>query len=212
MEAQPDQIFAAAPADWKPGPVTPGMDRQQAIATDGMWAGFVRTEAGMVSGWHHHGEYETAIYVLTGALKMEFGPDGANTVEAGPSEFVYVPKGSIHPGEQSLRGTGRHYRHASRHGGVDVQRRRSTPVLTGTARVAFVAGGSDEAFLYQADAIGGDEVPLAGPADDTRPALQLMSFDEPSGPLADQRVEMALDRCQRRGGDGMDDDRHQQFH
>jgi uncharacterized RmlC-like cupin family protein len=25
----------------------------------------VRTEPGMVSGWHHHGEYETVIYVLS---------------------------------------------------------------------------------------------------------------------------------------------------
>ena len=72
------------------------MARQQAVATDGTWAGFVRTEAGMVSGWHHHGEYETVIYVLSGALKMEFGPNGSNTVEAGPGDFVYVPKGAVH--------------------------------------------------------------------------------------------------------------------
>jgi len=69
------------------------MDRQQAVATDGTWAGFVRTEAGMVSGWHHHGECETVIYVLSGALKMEFG---SNAVEAGPGDFVYVPKGAVH--------------------------------------------------------------------------------------------------------------------
>jgi uncharacterized RmlC-like cupin family protein len=50
----------------------------------------------MVSGWHHHGEYETTIYVLTGALTMEFGRDGSNTVEAGPGDFVYVPKGVVH--------------------------------------------------------------------------------------------------------------------
>jgi uncharacterized RmlC-like cupin family protein len=50
----------------------------------------------MVSGWHHHGEYETTIYVLAGGLRMEFGPDGANTVEAGPGDFIYVPKGVVH--------------------------------------------------------------------------------------------------------------------
>jgi hypothetical protein len=33
--------------------------REQAIATNGMWAGYVRTAAGMVFGWHHHGAYET---------------------------------------------------------------------------------------------------------------------------------------------------------
>jgi uncharacterized RmlC-like cupin family protein len=59
-------------------------------------SGFVRTEAGMVSGWHHHGEYESVIYVLTGALRMEFGPDGSQSLEAGPGDFVYVPKGAVH--------------------------------------------------------------------------------------------------------------------
>jgi uncharacterized RmlC-like cupin family protein len=50
----------------------------------------------MLSGWHHHGDYETTIYVLTGLLRMEFGPDGSTTVEAGPGDFVYVPKGVVH--------------------------------------------------------------------------------------------------------------------
>jgi uncharacterized RmlC-like cupin family protein len=72
------------------------MDRQVAFATDRMWSGVARTEVGMMSGWHHHGEYETTIYVLTGALKMEFGPDGSTTVEAGPGDFIYVPKGVVH--------------------------------------------------------------------------------------------------------------------
>jgi uncharacterized RmlC-like cupin family protein len=42
------------------------------------------------------GGYETTIYVLKGALKMDFGPDGSTTVEAGPGDFVYVPKGAVH--------------------------------------------------------------------------------------------------------------------
>ena len=96
MDTQQDPILVVTRADRTPGPATPGMARQQAVATDGTWAGFVRTEAGMVSGWHHHGEYETVIYVLSGALKMEFGPNGSNTVEAGPGDFVYVPKGAVH--------------------------------------------------------------------------------------------------------------------
>jgi uncharacterized RmlC-like cupin family protein len=94
--AEQDEILVVSPSDRKPGPSTPGMDRQQAVATDGMWSGVARTEAGMVSGWHHHGEYETTIYVLTGALLMEFGPGGSSIVEAGPGDFVYVPKGAVH--------------------------------------------------------------------------------------------------------------------
>lgn len=96
MGGQPDQIMRVSPSERTTGPPTPGMDRQQAFATDDTWAGLVRTDSGMVSGWHHHGEYETAIYVLTGSLKMEFGPGGSNSVEAGPGDFVLVPKGVVH--------------------------------------------------------------------------------------------------------------------
>ena len=91
-----EQIVVVTPRDRKAGPPTAGMERQQAFATDGVWAGLVRTAPGMVSGWHHHGEYETVIYVLTGLLKMEFGPGGSTVVEAGPGDFVYVPKGVVH--------------------------------------------------------------------------------------------------------------------
>ena len=70
-----DRIRVVTPDDRTAGPPTPGMERQQAFAIDGMWAGFVRTDAGMASGWHHHGEHESVIYVLSGALRTEFGPD-----------------------------------------------------------------------------------------------------------------------------------------
>jgi uncharacterized RmlC-like cupin family protein len=91
-----DPVTRISPADRVEGDLTPGMTREQAIATGGLWAGLVRTEAGMVSGWHHHGEYETSIYILTGALRMESGPGGASIVEAGPGDFLHVPRGAIH--------------------------------------------------------------------------------------------------------------------
>ena len=91
-----DRIRVVTPDDRTAGPPTPGMERQQAFAIDGMWAGFVRTDAGMVSGWHHHGEHESVIYVLSGALRMEFGPGGVEVVEARPGDFVRVPKGAVH--------------------------------------------------------------------------------------------------------------------
>jgi uncharacterized RmlC-like cupin family protein len=96
MADRQEQIVVVTPQQRTPGPSTPGMVRQQAVATDALWSGLVRTEAGMVSGWHHHGDYETVIYVLTGSLRMEFGPGGADTVEAGPGDFLYVPKGAVH--------------------------------------------------------------------------------------------------------------------
>jgi uncharacterized RmlC-like cupin family protein len=78
------------------GQQTPGMVREEAIADDRMWAGLVRTAPGMVSGWHHHGDFETAIYVQTSSLRMEFGPGGRETVEAGPGDFVRVAPQTVH--------------------------------------------------------------------------------------------------------------------
>jgi uncharacterized RmlC-like cupin family protein len=84
------------PEERTEGASTPGMIREEAVATDGMWAGLARTEAGMVSGWHHHGAFESTIYVLSGDLRMEFGPGGTEVLEAGPGDFLYVAPGAIH--------------------------------------------------------------------------------------------------------------------
>ena len=55
---------------------TEGMVRKELVTTPGAWVGMVSTESGFVSGWHHHGDYETFIYVVSGEIKMEFGKDG----------------------------------------------------------------------------------------------------------------------------------------
>ncbi|HLN76225.1 MAG TPA: cupin domain-containing protein [Nocardioidaceae bacterium] len=94
MTEQPVRLVK--PAGRTPGGPTPGMIREQAVATGRMWAGTVTTDAGMVSGWHHHGDHETTIYVLTGLMRMEFGPEGAESLEAGPGDFLYVPPHVIH--------------------------------------------------------------------------------------------------------------------
>ena len=75
---------------------TPGIVRQQAIAVEGLWAGLARTAPGMTSGWHHHGAYETSVYVVSGRLRMESGPGGESVVEAVAGDFVHVPPGAIH--------------------------------------------------------------------------------------------------------------------
>lgn len=95
MSAQ-DPVWRISAADRVEGDHTSGMIREEAITTDGMWAGLVRTDAHMTSGWHHHGDYDTSIYVLSGAIRMECGPGGETVVEAGPGDFMHVPKGAIH--------------------------------------------------------------------------------------------------------------------
>ncbi len=89
-------VIRVIPAERVEGERTPGMSREQAIATEGLWSGLVRTDAHMTSGWHHHAEFETSIYVVVGTLRMESGPGGVHVIEAGPGDFVYVPRGATH--------------------------------------------------------------------------------------------------------------------
>jgi len=91
-----DHVRLVRPGDRVEGERTPGMTREQAIAVHGMWAGLVQTEAHMTTGWHHHADYDTSIYVVDGSLRMESGAGGNSVVEAGPGDFLHVPKGAIH--------------------------------------------------------------------------------------------------------------------
>jgi uncharacterized RmlC-like cupin family protein len=75
---------------------TPGMRRQRAIDVPGLWSGVVHTEPGATSGWHHHGDHETSLYIVAGRMRLEFGPGGESVVEAGPGEFVHVPRHVVH--------------------------------------------------------------------------------------------------------------------
>ena len=91
-----DPVLHVRPEDRIEADPTPGMTRERAIEVDGLWAGLVRTAPGMTSGWHHHGEYETSIYVAHGTLRMESGGGGSEVTNAVAGDFVHVPKGAIH--------------------------------------------------------------------------------------------------------------------
>lgn len=72
------------------------MVREAAYPGDGRWAGYVRTDPGMVSGWHHHDGWDTYIYVVSGRLRLEYGPGGSEAAEAQPGDFLHVPAHVIH--------------------------------------------------------------------------------------------------------------------
>lgn len=91
-----ERVRLIRPEDRSAGQPTPGMHREQAVSTDRSWAGHVTTEAGMVSGWHHHGDYESHIYVVSGALRLESGPGGQDRIDAQPGDFVFVPPHTVH--------------------------------------------------------------------------------------------------------------------
>ena len=94
--AASDPVSLIRPGDRVEGDQTSGMVRERAISTGNLWAGLVRTEPHMVSGWHHHGDHETSIYVISGVLRMESGWGGESVVNATPGDFLYVPREAIH--------------------------------------------------------------------------------------------------------------------
>ncbi len=79
-----------------PAVTTPGMDRREAFDHDGVWAGTLRTTAGVLTGWHVHAGHDTYIYVVAGSATVESGPGGRVRAEAGAGDFVLIPRGLIH--------------------------------------------------------------------------------------------------------------------
>jgi uncharacterized RmlC-like cupin family protein len=81
---------------------TAGMTRREAIsgASTGsakVWMGQTHVAPGISSGDHHHGEAETAIYVLSGNPVFVFA-DGDREVrlETEPGDYVFVPPYAPH--------------------------------------------------------------------------------------------------------------------
>lgn len=76
-----------------PGHSTPGMQREDAFAFSDIWSGRVRTDPGITSGWHHHGNHDTIVYVAQGALSVE---TRAGVTEAAAGDFVHIPAHTVH--------------------------------------------------------------------------------------------------------------------
>ena len=81
---------------------TPGMDRREAISgktvgSQKLWMGETHVGPATNSGDHHHGEAETAIYVVSGNPRFVFadGPDEV-VLETGPGDYVFVPPYTPH--------------------------------------------------------------------------------------------------------------------
>jgi len=64
-----------------------------------IWSGFVTTPGGANSGPHHHGDCETAIYVVSGRARFRYGQKLEHAVEVGSGDFLFVPPNEIHQEE-----------------------------------------------------------------------------------------------------------------
>ena len=88
-------VIRASEAPAPPGPATAGMDRRELAQEHDTWVGWVRTDPG-AGGWHHHGDYDSYIYLISGSITIEFGPGGRERVTATAGDFVLNPSGVVH--------------------------------------------------------------------------------------------------------------------
>jgi len=72
-----------------------GVSKQNSDASR-IWLGKVHTPAGYASGAHHHGEAETAGYVLRGRAYILYGDRYSQRVDLEEGDFVFVPPNTPH--------------------------------------------------------------------------------------------------------------------
>src|SRR6476469_7084227 len=105
MDERSARPCAHVPAgELRPADPTPGMARRVGLEVEGMWSGLVDTEPHAESGWHHHGEHETTLYVVRGRMQLESGPGGREVAVAQAGDFLHVPAWAVHrelnPGDE----------------------------------------------------------------------------------------------------------------
>ena len=80
---------------------TAGMTRFEAISgrtvgAQRLWMGRTLAPAGKVSAVHHHGDSETAIYVVRGRASLFFGEGLRERLDLVAGDFAFVPAWAIH--------------------------------------------------------------------------------------------------------------------
>ena len=75
---------------------TSGMVREEALHSARTWAGVAHNTPKAFSGWHHHGDYESVIYVLSGHIRIECGPGGRTVLDGAAGDFLLIPAREVH--------------------------------------------------------------------------------------------------------------------
>jgi uncharacterized RmlC-like cupin family protein len=75
------------------------MEERHHHDADGRWvglSGWIQEDADEMSGWHHHAANDTFVYVIRGSVTTEFGPGGADHIEARAGDLFFIPSITIH--------------------------------------------------------------------------------------------------------------------
>ena len=90
------RIEVVRKAELLAGQSTPGILREKAFEADGVLFSRSTVGGGVVSAWHHHGERHLYGFLISGRMRLEFGPKGKEAVELHPGDFFSIPPGLIH--------------------------------------------------------------------------------------------------------------------
>ena len=90
------RIEVARKAELRAGLSTPGILREKAFEAEGVLFSRSTVGGGVVSVWHHHGERHLYGFLISGHLRLEFGPQGKEAVDLHPGDFFHIPPGLIH--------------------------------------------------------------------------------------------------------------------
>lgn len=80
---------------------TPGMERRAAIhkgsvGASKLWVGTVTCLPNQKGPPHHHGDAETTAYIISGRIRVYYGDNFEEYVEAGPGDYLFVPANMLH--------------------------------------------------------------------------------------------------------------------
>ena len=94
-------VKVVRPADRLPDVGSGAMAREAAVSNSvcgavKIWVGYVELPPGLRSAKHHHGEAESAIYIISGQARFLTGPEARDVHDAGPGDFVWVPPHEHH--------------------------------------------------------------------------------------------------------------------
>jgi uncharacterized RmlC-like cupin family protein len=89
------------PGDRAPAAASGLMRREEAVSrslvgAESLWFGYVELAPGATSAVHHHGESESAIYVVSGHARFWAGDDLGSRQDADAGDFVWVPPHEVH--------------------------------------------------------------------------------------------------------------------
>lgn len=104
------EIGVVRAGELQEGPITPGQIRSKALEVGDLWVGECHVTAlDQPSQWHHHKDFDSVMYMLSGRIRVDHGPGGKKSFELGAGDYAYFPRRVIHRAQILEGGDNVHY-------------------------------------------------------------------------------------------------------